>query len=426
MAAIAEGAEIGLSKQGRPLLIHFAGAEASPLRILILAGQHGDEGIARAAARQFFEEYHSSRQFTRIAFVPDINPDGSAAKQRTNADGIDLNRDHQCLYSPEIQSLHAFIRTWQPHLIIDVHSYPSRRSHLLKHNLVHCHDVFIDAPTNPSVPNFRFDERELMESTLSQLNHSGYCAGRYRVASDSGRVRHGTANVRDARNGLALRYGIPTLLIEGRKPVKSDSREGRIRLRSAMQTAIGLIVEIAATSGKFPLAPADGKVAIRSRYIASAEPCTIPFKDVGTGTIRIAPWPGVFFPRVSITRQVALPQAYAVPMTHTAVIELLDRHGFASNSADVSTIYETERDRFVRMRISKHPGRMPRAKWEMTREQRPLSDHLIYEVTPETGPALAVFLEADSKYGLHRCEELNLKVQSDGYYPVTRVMSRNC
>ncbi len=42
--------------------------------------------------------------------------------QRANAQGLDLNRDHMKLDAPEARSLAAFMTTWDPHVLLDLHT----------------------------------------------------------------------------------------------------------------------------------------------------------------------------------------------------------------------------------------------------------------------------------------------------------------
>jgi hypothetical protein len=236
---------IGWSELGVPLHVHYVGRAAAPLRVLMLAGQHGDEGRARAAVGQFLDAGAASKKLESmsLAVLPNLNPDGTLVKSRANANELDLNRDHLLLDSAETQALHRFVRVWRPHLVIDVHTYPSRRRYLLAHNLTHCHDVFLDVPTNPAAACV--GATEILHALLTRLNRRGYLADRYVRPTNSGRVRHSTADVLDVRNSLAIRYGIPTLLVEGRQPLRSDGAAERTGLKAALIAALEIALQCA-------------------------------------------------------------------------------------------------------------------------------------------------------------------------------------
>ncbi|MEA1948114.1 MAG: M14 family zinc carboxypeptidase, partial [Thermodesulfobacteriota bacterium] len=129
---------IGRSEEDRPLTATLMGSPKARTRILVMAGQHGDEQTAIRSVKRLVAM--NGTQWVaggnlQIAILADANPDGAARRTRLNAGGIDLNRDHQLLLAAETTVLHGFIRDWLPHLIVDVHNYPPRRKHLLRQNL---------------------------------------------------------------------------------------------------------------------------------------------------------------------------------------------------------------------------------------------------------------------------------------------------
>lgn len=63
-------------------------------RVLILGGVHGDEIEGIACARALVAELQKSFPYKlRITLIPEMNPEGALLKQRTNARGVDLNRN---------------------------------------------------------------------------------------------------------------------------------------------------------------------------------------------------------------------------------------------------------------------------------------------------------------------------------------------
>src|SRR5699024_612930 len=62
---------------------------------------------------------------TTILFVPTANPDGREANNRTNDDGVDLNRDHLHLYTSEVQALAGVMNQYDPDIIVDAHARSS-------------------------------------------------------------------------------------------------------------------------------------------------------------------------------------------------------------------------------------------------------------------------------------------------------------
>jgi hypothetical protein len=114
--------------------------------ILLIGGVHGDEPEGLELALKTLEwlldeEGRGNPVPCSWAILPCLNPDGISLKQRTNLNGVDLNRNYPSLcwvpeskaprYNPgpypgsekEIQNLVELIKRLDPHLIIHCHSW---------------------------------------------------------------------------------------------------------------------------------------------------------------------------------------------------------------------------------------------------------------------------------------------------------------
>jgi protein MpaA len=82
---------IGRSVQGRPIIAKVLGANSAPRKILLVGCIHGNEcaglAILSALARL------PVPKGIQLWLVGELNPDGTAADTRQNADGVDLNRN---------------------------------------------------------------------------------------------------------------------------------------------------------------------------------------------------------------------------------------------------------------------------------------------------------------------------------------------
>lgn len=425
------GTIVGVSKEQRPIICVRPVPPDAPLKVLILAGQHGDERPARRTLRSLLglpaHEIASRLPGTQLAVIPEANPDGCAFGCRCNAEGIDLNRDHQLLLSRETAAIHTFVREWRPHVILDLHSYRSRRRHLLARNVVLDHDVFIDVPSHPAIlarPGGA-DVAEILRALLAAIAARGIQAERYTIVRAAGRVRHSTLDVVDARNGLALRYGAFTLLIENRHARRDETSSDRLRLRSAQEQALWAALEwLDQNAGLFtssrPVAPAS-PVPVHFSYSDGGEAFRLAARDAHQGQPIC-----VTFSRYSaslvVRRTVPLPASYAVPQAHEELRGVLRRHGFVSTRCRGDELWPVERLRIERARPSRSSGRPARkvrlAPHRMTVELEP------YEVFPTRqfgGEALAVFLEPESKHGLHRFASMGIPLVAPSWYPVLRV-----
>ena len=150
--------------------------------------------------------------------MSNANPDGAHRKER-RASKIDLNGDHLLLSSAENQAIHAFIQTWKPKSILDVHNYSPKRRYLEKRNYEFYHDVLLEGPTNPHGIN-GFDNNKLDSLILyvqSDLRNFKYECERRVLIYPSGRIQHSTDDIVDLRNFMSVRHDILTILVEGKE-----------------------------------------------------------------------------------------------------------------------------------------------------------------------------------------------------------------
>lgn len=434
MAEDGLGRILGVSKQRRSIFCFIRGSNQAPLKVLILTGQHGDERPARRTVEHLLTappgELAERLPNLQLAIIPEANPDGCAVRTRCNADNIDLNRDHQLLFSGEIASVHQFVRQWQPHVTLDLHSYPSRRLHLLERNIVLDHDVFLDVPSHPAIlaRSSNANAGEVLRSLLRAVTRRDVRADRYTIVAASGRARHSTSDVVDARNGLAMRYGTFTILIENRQPRYDDSAEERQRLRSAQERALWAVLEwLARHHDWFPpptlsaLPEPGSPVPVHFKYANNGHQLRMVCRDVRHGEAVSVTF-SRYFASLEARRTVLLPSAYAVPVEFEALTSVLRRHGFTSSSNGASRWRTIERLRIERVRASRQPDR-PARKIVLVpyRMRMELDRYEVFTTRQLGGDALAVYLEPESKHGLHRFEVMQVPLVAPSWYPVLRV-----
>ncbi|QDU35249.1 murein peptide amidase A [Poriferisphaera corsica] len=130
---------LGRSIQDRPISATTLTdtTATSPDTVLLVCGIHGNEAAATPAFWRligFLEQNPALLKDRSVIIVPALNPDGIAAKQRFNANGIDLNRNfgannrknsnrygREALSEPESQILHDLILNAKPDRIIMMH-----------------------------------------------------------------------------------------------------------------------------------------------------------------------------------------------------------------------------------------------------------------------------------------------------------------
>ena len=121
---------IGYSVERRPLYVAQSGT--GPVRVYVIGGVHGDETEGRSIIDSLAR---APNHGVTLRVLRDLNPDGTAARRRVNARGLDLNRNWpasnfdpastggaQALSEPETRALAADLRAFRPDVVVVLHS----------------------------------------------------------------------------------------------------------------------------------------------------------------------------------------------------------------------------------------------------------------------------------------------------------------
>jgi len=426
----AHGCEtLGYSAEGRPLTVHYCGNPDAPVRIFIMAGQHGDEPEARQAAAEFVSRFMEGtfRAAAHAGVLVDANPDGAIAGTRRNALETDLNRDHLLLSAPETSAVHAFVDSWKPDAVIDVHTYRPWRRELMAFDFVYPQEIMIDFPTNPAISTSLGAalRRKAMDFMGERMAEANVRSDRYTIIR-SGIVRHSNTDIVDARNGLALRFAIPTILIEGRRSSPDD-------LMSFTPPAVALLrsiesaVEWAAAHAKqLRNRPSGWKeeeaVPVRCRYSGSRTARHMEMQSASKGEIARVRIPGAYLSIVQATRNIRLPGAYGVPRNMSGVLALLGRHGLASASSEAFRSSATEVYGIEAMTPAGEADAPAIPTCSARAESVNLDGFVLFPATQTGGRLLALLLEPESQFGPPRLPELAETLRPGSTYPIIRVV----
>lgn len=127
--------------------------------VLLVGQQHGDEPagseallvIAKELARGLLEPLLEN---INVIVVPRANPDGAEAGTRATANGIDMNRDHLLLNTPEAQALAELVRDYRPIAVIDAQEFTVAGRYLEKFHALQRYDALLQYTTTANVPEF--------------------------------------------------------------------------------------------------------------------------------------------------------------------------------------------------------------------------------------------------------------------------------
>jgi protein MpaA len=128
IALLLAAAVIGHSVEHRPITLIRVGDPAATRKILVVGEVHGDEPAGRAIVDDLRPA--TPPPGTQLLLIKDLNPDGFAHHTRTNAHGVDLNRNSSEHWAgagpkpwsePETRAIRALILRERPTLTIYYH-----------------------------------------------------------------------------------------------------------------------------------------------------------------------------------------------------------------------------------------------------------------------------------------------------------------
>jgi len=161
--------EIGRSQRGEALqalvLTRATGTDPAALlasgrpTVLLIGQQHGDEPAGSEALLVISRELAQGLlqpvlERINVVIVPRANPDGAAGNQRATANGLDMNRDHLLLNTPEAQALARLTRDYQPSVVADAQEYPVAGRFLQKFGALQKSDALLQYATAANLPEF--------------------------------------------------------------------------------------------------------------------------------------------------------------------------------------------------------------------------------------------------------------------------------
>lgn len=227
---------IGQSVKGRDLYLAKYLTNPDNPTILYLTQQHGNEQLTTEGALEFIKHLGTAKaqgvlDGVNILVVPMLNPDGAMGDvdfpldgyiadggrtlTRTNANNVDLNRDHVNKLEPETQALHENVmRAYDVDYMIDLHhqgTQSERDGELVSGSILY--------PTTPNVdPAVLEGSKRLGAVVFDAVDSTGWGhLGKY-VGGDAETI---------SRNGIAVEYGISTILFEMRG-MSDNTRESAV------------------------------------------------------------------------------------------------------------------------------------------------------------------------------------------------------
>ncbi len=227
--------DLGLSQRGEPILGLLAtrAANTDPATldtsgrptVVLIGQQHGDEPAGAEALLVI------SRELTQglleplldrinVVVVPRANPDGAAANTRVTANGVDMNRDHLLLNTPEARALARLVNDYRPILVVDAHEYTVVGRYLQKFNAIQRYDALLQYTTTANYPEFltKASQEWYHQPMMAALKAQGLTSDWYYTTStnlEDKRISMGGTQPDTGRNVNGLKNTV-SLLIETR------------------------------------------------------------------------------------------------------------------------------------------------------------------------------------------------------------------
>jgi predicted deacylase len=215
---------VGRSQQGRAMaLVVLAGPrgfDAKLPTVLLLAQQHGNEPAGGEAALALVQSLASERSGlldrVNVLVVPRANPDAAERFARESANGIDVNRDHLLVRTPEVQAIAAVVRRYTPQVVLDLHEFTVAGRWASKFGAMQRADALLQAATVGNLsPAVQAAQGRYLAAARGALEGAGHRVDDYYTSSPDAKdlaVSMGGVNADTGRNVGGLRNAISLLL----------------------------------------------------------------------------------------------------------------------------------------------------------------------------------------------------------------------
>ena len=222
--------------------------------VLLVGQQHGNEPagseallvIARELAQGLLQPLLEK---INVVIVPRANPDGASSDQRASYGGLDMNRDHLLLNTPEAQALARLEKALQPMVVVDAHEYTVVGRYLEKFGTVQKFDALLQYATTANLPEFltKAAEEWYRRPLLAALRNEGLTTEWYHTTSSDlqdKKISMGGAQPDTGRNVNGLKNAV-SLLIETR-----GVGIGRLHIQRRVHTHVVAISSVLASTAQ--------------------------------------------------------------------------------------------------------------------------------------------------------------------------------
>lgn len=345
---------IGKSQQGRdiPLVVLSAPGEFQPNKptVLVLGQQHGNEPAGGEAALALTAQLLSTERAllaqVNVVVMPRANPDGAHHFVRATANGLDVNRDHLLLQTPEGQAIAAAALRFRPHLVMDLHEFTVGDRWLDKFAGYAKHDALLQAATvgNMDADVATLALKDFIGAARAALQAQDLSSFWYHTSSSDPRdrvVSMGGVQADTGRNVFGLRHAV-SLLIETRgvglgrahfaRRVHSHVVASLAVIRTAAAQGQSLVNAVAAAGAATAAQACQGEMVVRAQTSPSQESLTFVDAKTGADRIEVVDWQSALTLKVVASRP--RPCGYWLGPGQQAVVRKLEALGASVMALD--------------------------------------------------------------------------------------------
>jgi hypothetical protein len=448
---------IGKSVQGREIPALFftldktfgSNREEKPV-VFIFCQQHGNEPSGKEAAlvlaRELLQDQKEVLKHIDLILIPQVNPDGSEASERRNANERDLNRNHAILSEPEVVAVHQIFQQYFPEVTLDVHEYDAISKSWVAKGFVKDADEQLGTVTNLNISGdiHDFAKKVMIPGIGQKVEDAGFSFHEYLVGSpfENSRLRYSTTAINDGRQSLGI-YNTLSFILEGKKysgMVTNIQRrtEGQLAGMLAFLNTISgnrqEILKIVRESRRKILDESDtNRSLLQMEYFPDSTRTTVNFP-----VFNLNEWKREyrdlehFEPDVQVRRSVRKPVAYIIPADQQELIDILNRHQIEMYrlTADAEVPVEIYHIWHVSQMLEEELM-IPCVDAELRLEKQviPAGSRIVF-LNQRAGLLLPLLLEPQSSYGLFteasgRDFSLTGLLQAGTDYPILRLVERS-
>jgi len=441
--------------------------EEGKLLVMAIGNIHGGEVCGKEALCMLARELtttpkHPLLEHLIIILAPIYNTDGNerfsknnrpgqigpadGMGQRTNAAGLDLNRDFVKLEAPETRALVKFVSRWDPSIFIDTHTtdgsyhrylvtYEGPKTVAGDQRLVE----FTRDEMFPAITRITGERYHVLTYFYGNLNREHTRWTTYEATARFGTSYIGLRN-RISILSEAYSYEPYKRRVLGTRDFVKACLEYAAENRKHIRALLSQLDRTTATADpstddqvaiRGQIAPAPEKVKVAGFVERPREDADAPRRygprSVSTGEPKdyeVELW-NRFKPTLSVRR----PLGYVIPPGHENVIEKLVEHGIEvgglvqPSNLDVE-IYEIDKVEFAKREFQKHHVATVEATPKRQMRRYPAGT-VIVETAQPLGNLVVYLLEPECEDGLTAWNYFDDDLKPGAEFPIARVMTRN-